>query len=295
MDVLHDLIFGAGTAVKQCQTVTYTSNTETYTGRNSGGASPAEIVVMSAQPTTSVTTTDIAGFSAIFGTLGANVTSGTVTVPMRKRANGSTYAGTSSHFTMTGANAYGFPTSYSATQGSAATATAQINYHSTTGLAAPLAAAVDATLAAQSYNVSYTLGPAGVDGTQVPEITAITINPGLTVEVRLYNGSSYPEKSVIISIDPTMELTFADMDSVEEYGPIFTSNVGNDVTAFFRKMADGSTRVADATEEHMLFTLSGGVVVVDEFSGNDTSDASGTIMVKGESLTVSATSAISFS
>ena len=294
MEVVHDLIFGAGVPIKQCQTVSHSNNANPYVGRNSGGAAPAFVGLMSAEPTATFTTMDVAGFVGIFGVAGASVTSGTVTIPYRKRTSGSTYAGTLSHFTMTGANAFGYPTSFTASQDQAASATAEIKFLSTTGLAAPLTTATGATLAAQSYNVSYTLGPAGINGTQVPEITAITVNPGLQVEVRMFNGSPYPESCYVIQTDPTIELTFADFDSIDTYGPIFASNDGNDVTAFFRKMDDGSTRVADATAEHIKFTLSDGLITIPDFSASDTSDGSGTILITGKTLAVTATSAISF-
>lgn len=294
MEVLHDVIFGAGTAIKQCQTVSHTNNIEKYIGRNSGGASPEEVVVVSAEPTATVATFDIAGFVGIFGVAGAAVSSGTVTLPFRKRANGSTYAGATSHFTMTGANAFGYPTSFTATQDSAATATAEIKFLSSDGKTNPLSSATGATLGAQAYNVSYTLGPAGVNGTQIPEVTGITVNPGRIVQVKRFNGFPYATTCEVVTIDPTIEITFADFDAIDTYGPMFSSNIGNDVTSFFRKMADGSTRVADATAEHILFTLSGGICEISDFSASDTSDGSATLMVTGESLTVSATSAISF-
>lgn len=295
MDVLHDLIFGSGTAIKQCQTVSHSNGINPLVGRNSGGAAPAFVGVMSAEPTATVTTMDVAGFVGIFGVAGASVSSGTVTLPFRKRSAGSTYAGTSSHFTVTGANAFGYPTSYTASQDQAATATAEIKFLSSTGLAAPLSSATGATLASLAYNVNYTLGPAGIDGTQVPEITSITVNPGLSVEVKMFNGSPYPESCVIVTTDPTIELTFADFDEIDTHGPMFSSNDGNDVTAYFRKMADGSTRVADATEEHIKFTLSDGLITIPDFSASDTADGSGTILITGKSLAVSAVSAISFS
>lgn len=294
MEVLHDVLFGAAVPIKQCQTVSHSNNVNPYIGRNAGGSAPAFVGVMSAEPTATVTSYDVAGLVGIFGVTVASVSAGTVTLPFRKRADGSTYAGTLSHFTMTGANAHGFPTSYTATQDSPASGTVEIKFMSTTGLAAPLTSATGATLGAQAFNTMYTLGPAGVNGTQVPEITGITVNPGITYEVRMFNGSPYPEKCVIITTDPTIELTFADFDAIDTYGPMFTSNDSQDVTAYFRKMDDGSTRVADATAEHIKFTLSDGLNIVQDFSASDTGDGSATLMIHGKSLAVTATSAISF-
>ncbi|MEQ8636910.1 hypothetical protein [Gimesia maris] len=295
MDVLHDLIFGSGTAIKQCQTVSHSNNIEKYVARNSGGASPEFVGVMSAEPRATVTSYDVAGFAGIFGVAGASVSSGTVTLPFRKRASGSTYAGATSHFTMTGANAFGVPTTYSATQGQAASASGEIYFLSSNGIIDPLSSATDATLAAQAFNASYTLGPAGIDGTQIPQVTGITVTTGRSIQTNAYNGYSYATSAEINLIDPTIEITIADFDEIDTYGPMFSSNVGNDVTAFFTKMADGGTRVANATEEHILFTLSGGLIEISEFSASDTSDGSATILITGESLTVSTTSAISFS
>jgi len=295
MDALHDLIFGSGVAIKQCQAVDHSNNFTLLIGRDSGDVDPAFTGVMEAEPTTTVTSLDVAGMVGIFGVAGASVSAGTVTIPMTRRAAGSTFAGTSSHFTMTGANAFGYPTTYSAQQGQDATAAADIMFLSTNGLAAPLSSATGATLSANAYNVAYTLGPATIDGTEVPEITGITVNPGLTVETRKYSGSVYPTVCVITQRNPTIELTVADFDEIDTYGPMFVTNDSIDAVAYFRKCADGSTRVADATEEHIAFTLSDGITTVESFSGQDTSDGSAVIRITGKTLTVSATSAISTS
>lgn len=295
MDALHDLIFGSGVAIKQCQAVDHSNNFTLVIGRDSGDVDPALIGVMEAEPTTTVTSLDVAGVLGIFGvTTGASVSAGTVTIPMTKRAAGSTFAGTSSHFTMTGANAFGYMTSCSAQQGQDAQAQFDIMHLSTNGQAAPLSSATGATLSANAYNAQYTLGPAKIDGTEVPEITGITVNTGLTVETRRYGGAVYPTVCVITQRNPSIDLTVADFDEVDTYGPLFVTNDSIDAVAYFRKCADGSTRVADATEEHIAFTLSDGITTVENFSGQDTSDGSATIRITGKSLAVSTTSAISF-
>jgi len=293
MDALHDVIFGSGVAIKQCQSVDHSNNISLLIGRDSGDVDPAFTGVMEAEPSTSISSYDVAGVVGIFGVVGASVSSGTVTLPFSRRAAGSTFAGTTSHFTVTGANAFGYPTSYTASQGQDASANVDIMFLSTNGLAAPLSSATGATLSANAYNVAYSLGPATIDGTQVNEITSITVNPGLTVETRKYDGSVYPTVCVITQRNPTIELTVAKFDEIDTYGPMFVTNDSIDAVAYFRKCVDGSTRVADATAEHIAFTLSDGITTVERFGAQDTSDGSATIRITGKSLTVSATSAIS--
>lgn len=293
MDALHDVIFGSGVAIKQCQSLDHSNNINLLIGRNSGDVDPAFTAVMEAEPTATISSYDVAGMVGIFGVAGASVSSGTVTLPFSRRAAGSTFAGTLSHFTVTGANAFGYPTSYTATQGQDATCTADIMFLSTTGLAAPISSATGATLSSNAYNVAYTLGPATIDGTEVAQITGITVNPGLTVETRKYGGAVYPTLCVITQRNPTIELTVANFDEIDTYGPMWATNDSIDAVAYFRKCADGSTRVADATAEHVAFTLSDGITTIDRFGAQDTSDGSATIRITGKTLSVSATSAIS--
>lgn len=298
MEVLQDVIFGAGTTIKQCQGVSHSNEVNLLIGRDSGDVDPALTAVLEAGPTTTATSFDVAGFIGVFGvTAGALVEAGTVSLPFQKRANGSTFAGASSHFTMTGTNAYGYPTQYTATQGGEATATADIMFLSTDGETAPLSSATGTSLSASTYNAAYSLGPAkigsGMSFTQLPEVTGVTVAPGLQVEVRRFNGNPYPEKAVIVQRNPTIEITVADLDSIDDYGPMFSSNDNNDAVVYFRKALDGSARVSNATAQHIAFTLSGGIVTVQDFSAQDTSDGSATLLVTGKSLAVSATSAIS--
>lgn len=293
MDGLYDAIFGAGVPISQCQSTSLSNNVELLIGRDTGDVDPALTAVMKAEPTASIVTYDVAGFISIFGVGGASVSSGTVSLPYRKRAAGSTFAGTLSHFILTGANAFGYATSFSASQDGEATASADVKFLSTTGEANPLASAVSQTLSAQSYNAAYTLGPAKIGASQVPEVTAMTINPGLQVEAKFYNGGTFPISCVIVQRNPTIELTVADFDAFNTHGPMFSDNDSQDVVGYFRKMAPGSTRVADATAQHCAFTLTDGIITVPDFSAQDTSDGSGTILITGKSLAVSATSAIS--
>ena len=298
MDALHDLIFGSGTAIKQCQSVDHNNNIQLLIGRDSGDTDPAFTGVMQATPTTSVSSFDVAGLISTFGaTTGASVSSGTVTIPFSRRASGSTFAGTSSHFTMTGANAIGYATSYTASQGQAASGNVEIMFCSSDGLAAPLSSATGATLSANAFNAQYTLGPATVDGTEVAQITAATVNTGINMRTEIYSGNSYPllANCIIETRDPVIELTIANFDEIDTYGPMFITNDSQDVVVYFRKMADGSTRVSDATAEHIAFTLSDGIITVENFSGQDTQDGSATLRITGNSLAASATSAISIS
>ena len=294
MEVLQDVIFGVGTTIKQCQNVSMSNNIDLYIGRDSGDVDPALTAVMKAEPRATIASMDIPGLISTFGvTAGATVTAGTVSLPFQKRADGSTFAGILSHFTVTGANAYGFVSQFSATQDGNATGTAEIGFKSTTGLASPLTSATGQTLSASTYDSAYTLGPAKIDGTQVPEITGITVTTGLTVEAKYFDGSAFPKKYAITSRDPVIELTVADFDSIDTYGPLSITNNSQDVVAYFRKLSDGSTRVADATAEHVAFTLSNGIITVEEYSAQDQSDGSATIKITGKALAASSTSAIS--
>jgi hypothetical protein len=135
----------------------------------------------------------------------------------------------------------------------------------------------------------YDLGPVELNGgAQLSGLTGVTINPGLTVDLKRYGGSVYPLNCYLKQRDPMIEFTFADFDAIPS-GVIasLTSAV-----AYLRKRADGSSHVADATATHIKFTLTGGMTQLDSAGAQGLEDGQVKISLIGKSLAVNTASAI---
>lgn len=292
MDAVYDAVIGA-VNLRQCRAATWNPNAQIDRQRVSGGLDASEIYLMGAEPRAQFESFDLAGvITGISVSAGLSVASGTITLPYQKRANMGTFAGVGSHFTLTGANGLTIPKSFQANQNDAgASVSLETVFLSTTGLAAPVTAAVNQSLAAQAFNASYRMGPVYIGGVQVPQITGIRVDTGLRLEVLKYDGAVYPVKVVIVSRDPAIEITFEDFDALGTYGPIF-ANMGSGCAAYFRKKSDGGTVVADASTVHCKLSFAAGITNVQSASASEQGNGSATMRLEGKTLTASNASAI---
>lgn len=289
-DVVYDAVLGALT-LKQVTRTAYSLNGTPIAGMASGAADPSEYFGGRADPSCTFESADVAGvLGGVSVTAGLAIASGTITIPWNKRSNGGTFAGSGSHVALSGANGLLIPTRFSANQDDeAAMAELQLFFRSTDGATEPVAEATSQTLAAQSFNAQYALGPGSINGTAVPELVGVSINPGITVEPQAVNGGIYPTALFITMRRPTIDFIFEDLDALATYSAQFTAMTA--AIAYFRKRS-GASFVADATEEHIKFSFADGIITTETVSGSGVNRAQATLRCYGETLTASAASAI---
>lgn len=292
---VHDVIIGASmspSTIHQCQSTNLESNIEENVHRMSGAVSPSLVSVKGAEPKAPISTHDLLGFlTAIPIATGLKVESGTITVPYKRRANEGLFA-TGSDLILAGTDGIAVPTNVTASQGDdGAVANADIWFVSTDGLIIPVTTTTGGTAAAQSFNAAFSMGPAAINSTELPMVTRTTVNFGLEAVPHYYGGGPYPQVVTINFINPTVEIEFEDFDSVHALGPLFSALTSCDV--YYRKALDGDTYVPDATAQHVRFTLSGGLVKVNDFGAEGTDDGKSTLQLTGKTLAVSTASAIS--
>jgi len=290
-----DIILGAATIrqVTQCDTK---SGQEHRKATNSGGAVVVQVSGKAADEITSFTSGDIAGLVALntntFCSVGVASLASTNTVPFKLRTHGAVFATGSSHPWITGASCLVVPTSFEATQdGDFATCSADIHWISADGLASGFASATGNALGTQSFNAEYTLGDCYINGSAIAGVQSLKVNPGIeVVKPPLGSGSVRPTHASIKMSTPTIEIVVNDFAAVSTTLGAFTAMTS--ANCYMKKRADSGIFTADATTEHVRFTLAAGLADTNNItvSGND--DGSATITLHGKVLTASAAVAI---
>lgn len=287
-ETVYDAVLGALT-LKQVTDGSYAAGAQPIAGRASGNIDPDQYFGGPAEPRASFSSADVAGVIAGLSMSGGlSVASGTITIPFRKRSNQAGFAGAASHFTVSGTNGLIVPTRFRASQdGEAALADVECWFRSTDGLTMPAAVNVNQSLAAQSFNAQYALGPVTVNGAAIPEIVEVSVNPGITVRSSRHDGGIYPQKLYIVDRRPTIDLTFEDFDEAIAGYLALTAAV-----VYFRKRS-GVGFAADVSTVHCAFSFADGIATAEQLSASGQQDGRCTVRLHGEALTASAASAIS--
>lgn len=287
---VYDAVLG-GLTLLQVTRTDYQPNAQQIAGKASGAVAPSEFFAGSGEPMCSFDSMDVGGaLGSISVSAGLAVSSGTITIPWNKRANGGTFQGTLSHDRLNGTDGLIVPTQFSANQGDeGATVSLDCHFISSDGTTVPVTASSSQSLASQSFNAMWSMGGGSINGTAIPELVGATINPGITVQKQSVDGYNYPTAIFITQVDPYIDFIFEDMDALATYAPLFT--VGTAAVVYFRKRS-GVSFVADGTAQHCKFSFADGLVVAQSVSHSGNTRGRATLRVYGEALTASGASAI---
>lgn len=108
---------------------------------------------------------------------------------------------------------------------------------------------------------SFVCGAAKIDSVVVKGVQSATIDFGLSLSKNWADGDPYPTWCGIAGRRPMITIQTLDATVLRTLG-IGGHSISSSATFYLRKIAKGSTRVADATEEHISFTAHGGLAVV---------------------------------
>ena len=293
-ETLHDATIGAVT-IKQVTDGRFAPNNRVLPGRASAAVDPSALYITGGNPRHQMSSLDLGGVIAGLDiAAGLDVASGSIVLPFRKRVAGGTFASGTSHFTLTGANAFSFIQSISGGQQEDAVAVLETLFESTDGQAVPCTANVSQSLSAAAFNALWTLAQVKLNTggglTQVTGLQRATVNTGIQVQPGdAADGALYPQKHYIVRRDPFIDLAFLDFDKLDEasYGLLFKTLTGLQV--FFQKRAEGGTLVSSATGAHIQLSFADCINDVQDLGANGAGDGTTTIRVWGEALTASAT------
>ena len=110
---------------------------------------------------------------------------------------------------------------------------------------------------------SFVAGKVKFDSTQIDGVQDISINFGLGLDVISHMGEVWPRYVGIGTRRPSIAIRLKDPSVLSTYGLDGTA-IGTSpavVTVYLRKVAEGGTRVADATAEHISFVINEGMIL----------------------------------
>ncbi len=284
----YEAILGAAT-LRQVISAGFDPNPQVIKPRYNGSIGPSQIILDSAAPTSDLQTADLAtliGLSGFFNS-GLNVTSGGITIPFIKRADGGNYSSGSSHNSVSASSGLVIPTAITAQHGSeqGVTCDLQVHYRSGDGRTIPYAQNNSQALASASFVAQYKLGPTLINGTQLTQCLGWSIQTGLSVRAKTFCGNEYPTQLLIEAeaIDPIMTINFEDFDALSTFGPLF-ANLSSAV-CYARRIKDGGTTELDTSIVHPKFSFSEGLAVHGGLSAELQQDGNASIVLHGKSLT----------
>lgn len=156
------------------------------------------------------------------------------------------------------------PQSISCDQGGVARYSMRLWGISTDGVTAPLVGTGAATMAAPTaLDQLFTLGPVKINGTAVGGIQSMTLDFGITPHVVMADGEPYPTFVGIESIRPTIQFStvHANQALAASLGQ-FVAQGATDSVVYLRRVAKNGIRVADATLQHVSFSIDDGLITL---------------------------------
>lgn len=284
---LADAILGSLT-VKQMTDGRFALNGQVVEGLDASGLDVAQFYGGPCAPGWQGTSRDLGGvFASLSPSAGLSIAAGTITLPFRARSNQSTFAGSSSHPTVSCANGLVVPRRVTVNREDGATVALEAAFRSTDGTD-PITFATSATINADAHNARWHLGPVTVNGgAGIAEVVSVDIDFGIQLLVERFQGN-YPERIYIQRRRPRVSLTFQDMDEADGFA---AQTVMTAAEVFCRKRS-GASFVSDVTEVHVLFTFGDGIAVLESLGASQGENGTGVITFYGEAMTVDVTSAI---
>lgn len=125
----------------------------------------------------------------------------------------------------------------------------------------------------------WTLGPASFNGTELDGLQGWTLNFGIEEELIFASGEVYPRRVHIKKRRPTIEFDLKDESAAVTYGISGTAQGSTDSVFYLRKMTDNSVPVANATAEHISFTIDDGILTVGQWGGGNDASHAGKLML----------------
>lgn len=192
---------------------------------------------------------------------------------LKKRSSGSTYASGSTHKTLTVKKGIIVPRTLNATQSGATITLEVVTAYDGTNL--PIVVSDNIALLAPTLTTEmFVAGKVSIEGTEIGGVQSITIDFGLNVQGRRGDGDAYTGDVFIYSRNPSITIRTL---HAGQWGATALPLSGKYVSAgttklYLRKVDVGSTRVANATTEHIEFIINRGMASCQALSGSHGDD-----------------------
>lgn len=248
-----------------------------------GAVDPSMVALLSIEPMSSVTVTELAKVLAVVGIdglcIGSTQTYLTVEFYFAQIGKCAPRLGSSQHIKLTMNEGLIIPTQIQASQGQ--TATLGLEFHASyDGTNVPLTVAVSQSIpAASQITEQFTLGPGSINGTDLKGIQQTTVNFGLTTVKEHASGEVYPTFIGITSRNPSIEYRTKKMTSINTFALTGTAQSSTDSWTYFRKQAANGTLTADATAEHIKVSVDDGIITAPSSSASNNQTGDTTVRI----------------
>lgn len=252
---------GGAVDIEGIQTVELAPGLRTAIERSDGNVFPAFGSLVGGAPTARFTTSDLAALIDECGLTGMLVDSGTnpgIELYFQRMAFGGTRDafGSATHFKATIPNGLLVLRSLELNHGEMAALSAEL-FAVQQGATAPLT--LDEASARPNINpagdVKWTLGKVDLNGTDFDALSSVSIDFGVDVLAESRDSDIYPSFPTIREIRPTITLRGSHIDLTSVLTEDGTFYSASQVIVYARKRSEGGTFVADATPEHISFSL----------------------------------------
>lgn len=292
-DAVYDAFLGAGNNIRQVVRSSFAPNGNVIPAYQSGAVNPSEFYGGNARQEFNFESTDLAGIlGALSLTSGLFLSSDAITLPYNRRANGGTFEGASSHFALSATDGFAFVQSISGSQDNPGVS-ANVSFlpQSSDGFTNPISTAKNTTLTAAAFNTAYDFGPVYFGGVQVPQAVGWTVDPGMTIRARAFDGSLFPTRHYVVRVLPSITVVFEELDDVNDvFSDLFAAMTTAAVYA--RQLVDGATHLSDATAGHVKLSFATGITNVEQIAVDEGSSAQVALRLYGKTLSSSVASAI---
>ena len=292
-DVVYDALVGASTNLRQVTNSGFDPHLDFMNARESGNPVISDQFLSTGSPEAQLTTVDIGGFIAAFGTTGGQTDGANILVPYQKRQSGGTFKGGSTNMTVAGITTCPVqlvPQQVTAPRQGSPTASGQLHFLSVDGITVPYVESVNQSLSAQAFDAMYGLGPCFINGTKVPRQVGFTVTFGVGLsEKQHYDGAVWPSDIFLETFDPVIEIQVEDFDQISS---IATGGVITSCSAYLRKRLSGSSYSADTNAAHVKFSFASGMIVPQALRASETKHGSAAIRLIGRTLVASNASTV---
>lgn len=260
----------AGT-IDQIISQEYSGNLARIIAAGDGAVDPNFVALGGAEPMFGFATTGIAKALALCGISGLRIDDDTddpgLTAFFQNITTAGLRGGAGTHTTITCADGLLIPTSIQA--GLDDLATMNLACHAAwDGMLEPFVLAGSASLiGTPSVSEGFVVGPASINGAALNGVLDFTFNFGLEIKKHRADGEVYPRRIWIGARNPSISVTVEGIDILASLGIDGAVQGATDSVFYLRKVEKGGTRVANATAEHISFTLDDGRVDVESVGG----------------------------
>ena len=126
----------------------------------------------------------------------------------------------------------------------------------------------------------FTAGKVMINGVELGGVQDITIDFGLKVETFGGSGSVWPTYCAIMDRQPLITITTQGATDLATFGLDGTAQGATDSIIYLRKLAEGGTRTADVTAEHISFTIDEGLIRCQSLKGAHNEVMGSTVVIR---------------